>query len=48
MLIEPGLYEIKPYKTHPGKKIVKTDALIVTLSIHGGLQKDLAGNPAFL
>ncbi len=47
-LIKSGLYEIRPYKTHPGKKIVKTDALIVALSIHGGLQKDLVGNPAFL
>ena len=27
MLIGPGLYEIRPYKTDPDKKIVKTDAL---------------------
>ena len=31
-LIESGLYEIRPYKTDLGKKIVKTDALIVALS----------------
>ncbi|MFW6224397.1 MAG: hypothetical protein ACOC4R_01925 [Bacteroidota bacterium] len=48
MLIESGLYEIRPYKTHPGKKIVKTDALIVALSIHSGFQEGPAGNPAFL
>lgn len=48
MPITAGLYEIKPYKTHPGKKIVKTDALIVALSIHSGFQEGLAGNPAFL
>ena len=48
MPITAGLYEIRPYKTHPGKKIVKTDALIVALSIHSGFQEGLAGNPAFL
>ena len=48
MLIGPGLYEIRPYKRDPGKKIVKTDALIVALSIHSGFQEGLAGNPAFL
>jgi len=48
MPIESGLYEIRPYKTHPGKKIVNTDALIVALSIHSGFQEGLAGNPAFL
>ena len=48
MLIDSGLYEIRPYKTHPGKKIVKTDALIVALSIHSGLQEGVAGNPALL
>lgn len=46
MLIESGLYEIRPYKTHPGKKIVNTDALIVALTIHSGLQEGVAGNPA--
>jgi hypothetical protein len=48
MPIGPGLYEIRPYKMDPGKKIVKTDALIVALSIHGGFQEDLAGDPAIL
>jgi len=45
-LIESGLYEIRPYKTHPDGKIVKTDALIVALSIHSGFQEGLVGNPA--
>jgi len=48
ILIPSGLYEIRPYKTDPGKKIVKTDSLIVRLSVHRGLQEGLAGNPAFL
>ncbi len=48
MPITAGLYEIKPYETHPGKKIVKTDALIVALSIHSGFKEGLAGHPAFL
>jgi hypothetical protein len=48
MLIEAGLYEIRPYKRDPGKKIVKTDTLIVALSIHSGVQEGIAGNPAFL
>jgi hypothetical protein len=38
-LISCGLYEILPYKTDPGKKIVKTDALIVELRAHRGVQK---------
>jgi hypothetical protein len=48
MLIEAGLYEIRPYKMDPGKKIVKTDSLIVALIIHSRVQEGLAGNPAFL
>ena len=48
MHISSGLYEIRPYKRDPGKKIVKTDGLIVALSVHSGLQEGLAGNPAFL
>jgi translation elongation factor EF-1beta len=38
-LISFGLYEILPYKTDPDKKIVKTDALIVELRVHQGVQK---------
>jgi hypothetical protein len=41
MLIDAGLYEIRPYKSDPGKKIVKTDGLIVALSIHSGLQEGI-------
>jgi len=48
MPISAGLYEIRPYKTHPGEKIVKTDGLIVTLSLHTGIQESLAGNQAGL
>jgi hypothetical protein len=43
-LISCGLYEILPYKTGPGKKIVKTDALIVELRAHRGLQKVLVSD----
>ena len=39
-----GLYEILPYKTSPGKKIVKTDALIVELRACSGLQKVLVSD----
>jgi len=44
MLIESGLYEIRPYKTYPGKKIVNTDALIVALRLHSGMQEGLMSN----
>ncbi len=40
-LVGRGLYEIKPYKTCPGKKIVKTDALIVEIRAHLGFAKVL-------
>jgi hypothetical protein len=40
-LVRCGLYEILPYKTGPGKKIVKTDALIVEIRSHSGFQKVL-------
>jgi hypothetical protein len=40
-LINCGLYEILPYKTSPGKRIVKTDALIVELRAHRGIPKVL-------
>lgn len=43
-LISWGLYEILPYKTGPGKKIVKTDALIVELRSHRGFQKVLVSD----
>jgi len=42
--VEPircGLYEIKPYQTEEGKKIVKTDALIVELLAHRGFHNVL-------
>lgn len=32
--IRQGLYEIVPFTTRPGKKIVKTDALIVEIRAH--------------
>jgi hypothetical protein len=40
-LVRCGLYEILPYKMRPGKKIVKTDAIIVEIRAHHGLQKVL-------
>lgn len=40
-LVRYGLYEILPYKMHPGEKIVKTDALIVEIRAHHGIQKVL-------
>lgn len=43
-LISCGLYEILPYKMSPGKKIVKTDALIVELRAHRGFQKVLVSD----
>ena len=43
-LISCGLYEILPYKTSPGKKIVKTDALIVELRAHRGFQRVLVSD----
>jgi len=43
-LVRCGLYEILPYKTGPGKKIVKTDALIVELRAHRGFQKVLVSD----
>jgi hypothetical protein len=43
-LISCGLYEILPYKMSPGKKIVKTDALIVELRTHRGFQKVLVSD----
>ena len=39
-----GLYEILPYRTRPGEKIVKTDALIVELRLHRGLQEVLVND----
>ncbi len=43
-LISCGLYEILPYKMSPGKKIVKTDALIVELRAHRGFEKVLVSD----
>jgi len=43
-LVWCGLYEIQPYKTGPGKKIVKTDALIVEIRAQKGFQKVLEPN----
>ncbi len=39
-----GLYVIYPYKTGLGKKIVKTDPLIVELKAHCGIAKSLVAN----
>jgi hypothetical protein len=43
-LVRYGLYEILPYKMSPGKKIVKTDALIVELLAHRDFQKVLVSD----
>jgi len=40
-LVGRRLYEILPYKTCPGKKIVKTHALIVEIRAHRGFAKVL-------
>lgn len=42
--ILPGLYEIYPYMMGPGKKIVKTDALIVELKVPRDLAEVLLVN----
>jgi hypothetical protein len=43
-LIRCGLYELLPYNTGPGKKIVKTDALIVELLSCIDMQKVLVSD----
>jgi len=43
-----GLYEIYPYKTGLGEKIVKTDSLIVELKAHCGIAESLVSNPGKL
>ncbi len=40
-LVGCGLYELLPYKTSPGKKIVKTDSLIVELLASSDVRKAL-------
>jgi hypothetical protein len=40
-LVRCGLYEILPYRTCPGKKIVKTDAFIVEIRAPRGFPKVL-------
>lgn len=43
-LVLSGLYEIYPYKTGLGEKIVKTDPLIVELKAHCGIAESLVAN----